>query len=104
MDQVATEVAGKLRSKLGICDPNYCVFWRFLKHAWQSRIESPAVCRKQQDHIGFGDIAALRLDANLVVHGGGRAHDSEATFAFDLQSLSNGLVGHSRAPRMQDNR
>src|SRR5580693_7155194 len=102
MDKVATKVAGKLRSERGICDPNYCVFWRLLKHAWQGRIELRAVGRKQKDDIGFGDIAALRLDADLVVHNGRGAHHGEAAFAFDLQSFSNGFVRHSRAPRMQD--
>jgi hypothetical protein len=89
MDKVATKVAGKLRSELGICDPNYCFLWRLLKHAWQSPVELPAVGRKQKDHIGFGDIAALLLDADLVVHNGGCTYHGEAALAFDLQSISS---------------
>ena len=74
------------------------------QHVWQSQIELPAVGRKQKDHIGFGDTAALLLDADHVVHNGRCTYHGEAALAFDLQSLSNGFVRHSRAPRMQDDR
>jgi hypothetical protein len=66
---------------------------RLLEHAWQRRMELLAVGRKKQDHIGFGDIAALLPEADLVVHNGRCTYHREAAFAFDLQSFSNRFVG-----------
>jgi hypothetical protein len=77
-------------------DPQNCPWRHPLEQARQIGVETRAIGREQQHHVGFRHVSTGLAGANRLIQRGRRADHREPAIALDLQTFGDRLVGQRR--------